>query len=400
MSITIGGGPLGSAGGGSTSPGGSTTQVQFNDGGAFGGESAFNYTKATDTLAVPTYTGSNVTLTGLATPAITSVTPQGTPGATAYSYKVVARLADGTSTAASAAGSTATGNATLDAVNYNTVLWGAVTGAVDYKLYRTAGGAAPPKLIYTGALLTFDDIGAAGTAETPAIQANFGFSLVGAGTNLFSAYRVGTPTDANFERFGAYWSSTTFYLDMMAGGTGTVRPLSIRSTSNIGLVGGGVTVNLGASGLYPGTSDATPLGAAGNQYSTLYLSRAILGSKTTTLTETTDTNAIDVAVANNTRVSGEVIYEVYASDATDYQVLSGTVRYSAVNKGGTVTASISEVGSQTTALSAGTLTASNTVLTGANKITIRCNATSSLTQTTLEIRWRVVSVSTAAITPA
>jgi len=38
--------------GGSTSPGGSDTQVQFNDGGAFGGEADFTYNKSTNTLTV------------------------------------------------------------------------------------------------------------------------------------------------------------------------------------------------------------------------------------------------------------------------------------------------------------------------------------------------------------
>ncbi len=38
--------------GGSTSPGGSDTQVQFNDGGAFGAEADFTYNKSTNTLTV------------------------------------------------------------------------------------------------------------------------------------------------------------------------------------------------------------------------------------------------------------------------------------------------------------------------------------------------------------
>jgi hypothetical protein len=43
------------ASGGSGSPGGSDTQVQFNDGGSFGGEAAFSYNKTTDTLSVPNH---------------------------------------------------------------------------------------------------------------------------------------------------------------------------------------------------------------------------------------------------------------------------------------------------------------------------------------------------------
>jgi len=42
----------GTVSGGSGTPGGSDTQVQFNDGGAFGGEAGFTYNKTTDTVTV------------------------------------------------------------------------------------------------------------------------------------------------------------------------------------------------------------------------------------------------------------------------------------------------------------------------------------------------------------
>ena len=43
---------VGSASGGTGDPGGSNTEVQFNDGGAFGGDSTFTFNKTTDTLTV------------------------------------------------------------------------------------------------------------------------------------------------------------------------------------------------------------------------------------------------------------------------------------------------------------------------------------------------------------
>ena len=55
-------------GGGSTSPGGSDTQVQFNDGGSFGGDSALTYNKTTDTL-----TTTNLSITGKLLPGIVSI---------------------------------------------------------------------------------------------------------------------------------------------------------------------------------------------------------------------------------------------------------------------------------------------------------------------------------------
>jgi hypothetical protein len=56
-------GPAGSGGGGGGTPGGSTTQVQFNDAGSFGGDAGLTYNKTTDTL-----TGANISaVTVLAT---------------------------------------------------------------------------------------------------------------------------------------------------------------------------------------------------------------------------------------------------------------------------------------------------------------------------------------------
>lgn len=76
-------------------------------------------------------------------PATPTITNAGTAGATAYSYKVSAILTDGTETDLSAAGSTATGNATLGAVNYNTITHSAYTDAYAYRIWRTASGGSP-----------------------------------------------------------------------------------------------------------------------------------------------------------------------------------------------------------------------------------------------------------------
>ena len=47
-----------SAGGGGGTPGGSNTEVQFNDGGSFGGDSTFTFNKTSNVLSVPTITAS------------------------------------------------------------------------------------------------------------------------------------------------------------------------------------------------------------------------------------------------------------------------------------------------------------------------------------------------------
>ena len=50
--------------GGGGTPGGSTTQVQFNNAGAFGGDSDFTYNSTTNTLTVPNITATNLNVTG------------------------------------------------------------------------------------------------------------------------------------------------------------------------------------------------------------------------------------------------------------------------------------------------------------------------------------------------
>lgn len=101
----------------------------------------------------------------LADPSAPTITPAGVTGATAYSYKVVAMHRAGT-TAASAAGSTASGNATLTSSNYNRVVWTAVTNAESYMVYRTVGAATQGLIGVVGNVLELDDTGLTGDSST------------------------------------------------------------------------------------------------------------------------------------------------------------------------------------------------------------------------------------------
>lgn len=103
----------------------------------------------------------------LATPGSITVTPQGTSGATTWTYKLVAINATGT-TEAGAASSTTTGNATLDGTNFNRLTWTAVTNATGYWVFRTAAGGTPSttgRIAVLGAVTTYDDQGAAGDSS-------------------------------------------------------------------------------------------------------------------------------------------------------------------------------------------------------------------------------------------
>ena len=119
--------------------------------------------------SAPTITNSPVT-PAIAAPDPPVISQGGVLGTTAYGYQVTATNTFG-ETEASTEGTTSNGNATLSALNFNVVNWDPVEGATGYKVYRTTGGSAPPKLIaVTAASVTiYLDTGTVGTAATPPV---------------------------------------------------------------------------------------------------------------------------------------------------------------------------------------------------------------------------------------
>jgi hypothetical protein len=107
----------------------------------------------------------------LTTPDAPTVAPQGTSGATTWTYKIVARKTTTSQfSAASNVGTTAAGNATLTSTNYNLISWDAVTDANQYDIYRTVAGGTPATtgLIGTTSNTTrFNDTGVPGDGNSP-----------------------------------------------------------------------------------------------------------------------------------------------------------------------------------------------------------------------------------------
>ncbi|MBT9169344.1 MAG: hypothetical protein DDT19_02703 [Syntrophomonadaceae bacterium] len=116
----------------------------------------------------------------LSTPGTPTVTPQGVTGTTVWGYRVTARSVVG-ETLASVEGRATTGNAILSATNFNRITWSAVSGAVDYRIYRTTAGGTPSTtgLIGTTTSLTFDDTGLAASRAVPTMDSS---GNVGIGT--------------------------------------------------------------------------------------------------------------------------------------------------------------------------------------------------------------------------
>lgn len=233
---------------------------------------------------------------------------------------------------------------------------------------------------------TYPSIGGGGALSALLSTAGFGYaSNVGwlvNGTNpqRFNIYNTYTDS-GNYERIALTWVGNIFYISPQAAGTGVTRS---------GILGG-----TWSSGQFNAqASDASYFGTASNFWANLYLSRSIQGSKSKGLTEGAATSVARVAVAQTAASNyggGSVGYTVYATDATDSQSLVGDVRFAMVNKAGTETCTIGEVGTPVLAVSAGgsTLTCTWTCATAAaDTVDIQANCTSSLVQTTFTAETR------------
>ena len=148
-------------------------------------------------------------------------------------------------------------------------------------------------------------------------------------------------------------------------------------------VGGGQSTGTGRAGhviIHTGMTGSST-GSSLNSYTT----RAFYRAGSVTLTESTATLISNVAVASGKIAGGTLVVTVNADDGTDFQALTSTLNFSIINKGGTVTATVTQTDG-TTAASSGTLSATYTIVVNGNSADIKCNAVSSLTQTTLAAR--------------
>jgi hypothetical protein len=130
--------------------------------------------------------------------------------------------------------------------------------------------------------------------------------------------------------------------------------------------------------------------AGGTQYnSQAYWGNA--GRATKALTESAATSAFSVTVASGAGTGGTVTFTAFASDATDQQTLTGVLQFSMVNKAGAETCTTPTlVGTALNSSPVGTLTCTYTGADGGtNACFVQFNCVSSLTQTTLDLYYRV-----------
>jgi hypothetical protein len=123
------------------------------------------------------------------------------------------------------------------------------------------------------------------------------------------------------------------------------------------------------------------------------VNRVVLNATAKTIVDGSATSLADVACASGAACAGLLFYHVFASDGTDHQAMAGMVSYSAVNKGGTLTLTITNAtANDAKAVSSGTLTLAWTFVTGTSKGTIKLQPTGSLTETTYTVSYTVFPI--------
>lgn len=121
------------------------------------------------------------------------------------------------------------------------------------------------------------------------------------------------------------------------------------------------------------------------------VNRAVFNPTAKTIVDGSATSLFEVAITAGQVASGVIDFSVFASDGTDFQVISGIATYGAVNKAGTITRTVTyATANEAKAVSAGTITLSFTATDDTNKVTVKLQPTGSLTETTYNVIYNVM----------
>lgn len=286
------------------------------------------------------------------------------------------------------------------------VLMSSVNGAAAANCLQVNLSGTSASSATTGTLVVTGGIGVTGdvVASNAFVSAN-GAWLGGANTSngglaLSSTQRMGWISGSGPANTA---SEDAFFTRGAAGdikrGSDAASPVSqIDSVANVssGTTNGAGTIRYvhGSRGTGTGNGGSVaittaPPGSSGTTQNTLAPRFQIYGGEKS-LTESTATTVLNIALASGKYLGGCLTVTTCADDGTDFQSLSEVFSFSAINKGGTVTATIQGTpGSSTTAASAGTLTTTWTIAANGNSVDIKNNAVSSLTQTNLKVTYQI-----------
>lgn len=346
----------GSTSGGTTSPGGADTQVQFNSSGSFAGDADMTF--ATDTLT------------------ITKIISSGT------------NLFSGTNTFGSAA----------DAAN--SLNFGAVAGALTFEgstadAIELSVAVADPTVAdktwtipnLTGAAHTFADLE---TAQTFSGQKTFSDTVTMSGGLPGVTIASGIRLDIGTGGIGSLTSRTENTPDTFQAQVNTSNALDVRTLGQAA-----VDLNNGACGTAQCTDPSIVIHSVSNNTTnfTTLSSYGISGRRIKTLVAATPTEVLRIPIVAEAGTSGMLLYTVYATDGSTPQTRTGRILFNGNNDGGVETC-ILGTAEELDNTPTGTLTAAITCdgAAAANAISIYINAESSLSETTLESYIQVINV--------
>lgn len=224
---------------------------------------------------------------------------------------------------------------------------------------------------------------------------------LGGGANTTAAFQMVVGAFNGREVTHYYWgggvTSTTSIPDIdfnATGGSGTDKAggnYLFRGGRGTGTGRGGDLIFQTSPSLTTGTTAQTPE------------TRARVVAKQFPLTDATAATFAVVTLGNDTRAGGTIAYCVEAEDASHEQIECGEVDYGGVDNtagaGGEVCPAPTKQGTPLNVPTSGTLAVTFTGTTGTDLCNLRVAADSSLTPTTLFIRWSIVHSNGRTVTP-
>lgn len=144
-------------------------------------------------------------------------------------------------------------------------------------------------------------------------------------------------------------------------------------------------------GVYNNESKKFAIDGSGYVLDSTGVQRFVPNSTAKTIADGAATVLFTVPVAVSGVVGGVIHFQVYATDGTDFQLITGMATYSSVNKAGTLTNTVTyATANEAKAVSAGTLTLAFTMAEDtANIVSIKLQPTGSLTETTHNVTYTV-----------
>lgn len=111
------------------------------------------------------------------------------------------------------------------------------------------------------------------------------------------------------------------------------------------------------------------------------------------LTDATATDLVEITLPTLKGAGGVISYSAFATNGTDVHDLTGIVRFAAVNKAGTYTTNATIVSEGSVVSDAGTFTCTWSFNNGTDKTTLRVSCDTTLTPTTLYIKYHLTNAS-------